>query len=141
MIAGATRSRLQAWREVDHTAQHPLCWFPPPPQRHGKAGCGAKLSPRVIGNTTGIFVKRLKADGDITRTGRVPCCSWPEVGSKETRKILPRSITAARFRPACHQARCDLPRWLQPLRHTGTAAHPSGSAATVSVQPPGGPDR
>jgi hypothetical protein len=41
--------------------------------------------PPVVGSTTGVFVNRLNAPGEITSTGRVPRCSWPEVGSGETR--------------------------------------------------------
>jgi hypothetical protein len=45
----------------------------------------AKLPPLVIGNTTGVRVNRLNEVGEATSTGRVLCCSWPDVGSSDTR--------------------------------------------------------
>ncbi|AGI10534.1 Plasmid stable inheritance protein K (plasmid) [Xanthomonas citri subsp. citri Aw12879] len=50
-----------------------------------KPAVRAKLPPLVIGSTTGVFVRRLNALGDTISTGRVPCCSWPDVGSSETK--------------------------------------------------------
>jgi len=43
----------------------------------------AKRPPDVMGNTIGILVTRLNGSGEITNTGRLPCCSCPKVGSKE----------------------------------------------------------
>jgi len=91
MIATGTPSSLCALREAKSSARGwshlitPVVFVPAPISDTAKPAVRAKLPPLVIGSTTGVFVRRLKDDGDTTRTGRVPCCSWPEVRSSETR--------------------------------------------------------
>ena len=66
-------------------ADHARGFRPRPASGTAKPAVRAKLPPVVIGSTTGVFVSRLNAAGETTKTGRVPCCSCPAVGSSETR--------------------------------------------------------
>ena len=53
----------------------PVVCIPDPISETEKPAVRAKLPPLVMGNTTGVRVKRLNAVGETTSTGRVPCCS------------------------------------------------------------------
>jgi hypothetical protein len=45
----------------------------------------ANSPPVVMGQIMGSFVIWLNGVGETISTGRVPCCSCPEVGSSETK--------------------------------------------------------
>ena len=91
MIESGTHSSLRPLREPMSRARGwshritPVVFIPAPISDTAKPAVRAKLPPLVIGSTIGVLVSRLKADGETTMTGRVPCCSCPKVGSSETR--------------------------------------------------------
>lgn len=60
----------------------PVVRVPAPSRETANPATRAKLPPEVMGTTIGTCVTLLKASGDTTSTGRVPCCSWPAVGLK-----------------------------------------------------------
>ena len=80
-ISAGMLSTLRALREPKSRARGwshrttPVVFVPAPVKDTVKPAVRAKLPPLVIGNTTGVFVSRLKAEADTTSTGRVPCCS------------------------------------------------------------------
>ena len=63
----------------------PVVRVPHPLSDTANPAVRAKFPPLVIGNTTGTCVTLLNSSGEITNTGRVPCCSCPSVGSSVTR--------------------------------------------------------
>ena len=84
MIDGGTPSSLRALRKARSRARGwshrttPVVFVPALISDTAKPAVRAKLPALVIGSTTGVFVSRLKDARDTIRTGRVPCCSWPE---------------------------------------------------------------
>ena len=63
----------------------PLVFVPQPSKDTANPIVRTKRPPLVIGNTTGVCVTQLNEDGETIKTGRFPCCSCPDAGSKETK--------------------------------------------------------
>jgi hypothetical protein len=91
MIVGGTLSNFRAWRAARSIARGwsqrmiPFVFVPAPESETANPIMRTNAPPLVMGNTIGVLVSRLKAEADTTKTGRVPCCSCPEVGSNLTR--------------------------------------------------------
>ena len=91
IIAVGTCSNLRALRDPRSSARGwshrttPFVLVPAAANETAKPAVRAKLPPLVIGNTIGVFVSLLKLNGDTIKTGRVPFCSCPEVGSNDTK--------------------------------------------------------
>ena len=79
----ARRSGVRGWSQ----RMTPVVAVPAPTSDTAKPAPRAKLPPLVMGTTTGALVNRLKAVGETTRTGRVPRCSCPAVGSRQTSQM------------------------------------------------------
>ena len=115
----APRSRARGWSQ----RITPLVRVPAPSRDTVKPRRRAKLPPVVMGRTTGVSVSVLNAAGDTISTGRVPCCSWPAVGSRLTSQMSPRFTTTARCRPACHQSSHDPRRkWSRSSSHCASSS-------------------
>lgn len=111
MICSGTASTCIPFRAPTSSARGwshritPVVRVPAPWRETAKPRLRAKLPPLVIGTTTGVPVSLLNGPGETISTGRVPCCSWPAVGSRLTSQMSPRSTTVVRCRPVLHPSR------------------------------------